>query len=186
MVKEKVDKQAGKKPVEKESKPAGKTEEKKPISKGKPEFKRDFKRDFRSRRQFAPRFQKPQGKWGVAHIYSSVNNTIVHITDITGAETISRVSGGMVTNRDKDKGSPFPAMKVARKAALDALDKGLTGVHLKIRAPGGHKKRIPGEGAQPAIRSLVRTGLRVGKIEDVTPIPHDSTRKKGGRRGRRV
>jgi len=132
-------------------------------------------------RQFQQR-----GKWGVAHIYSSVNNTIIHITDITGAETIARCSGGMVTKRDKDKGSAFPAMQAARKVAGDALAKGITGVHLKIRAPGGHKKRMPGQGAQPAIRALVRAGLRIGKIEDVTPVPHDTTRKPGGKRGRRV
>ncbi len=125
-------------------------------------------------------------KWGIAHIYSSQNNTIVHITDITRAETISRVSGGMVTKRDKDKGAPFPSMNAARKAAADAKSKGITGVHLRIRAPGGNKKRMPGQGAQPAIRAIVRAGLRIGKIEDVTPIPHDSTRKAGGRRGRRV
>ena len=125
-------------------------------------------------------------KWGIAHIFSSVNNTIIHITDMTGAETIARCSGGMVTDRDKDKGSPFPAMNAARKVAADALGKGITGIHLKIRAPGGHKKKMPGQGAQPAIRALVRAGLRIGRIEDVTPVPHDSTRKPGGRRGRRV
>jgi len=141
----------------------------------------------RERREPVPRRLMPRiGRWGVAHIYSSENNTIIHITDITGAETIARVSGGMITNRDKDKGMPFPAMKAARKAAQDALNRGLVGVHLKIRAPGGSKKRMPGQGAQPAIRSLIRAGLRIGNITDVTPIPHDGTRKKGGRRGRRV
>ncbi len=125
-------------------------------------------------------------KWGIAHIFSSVNNIIVHITDITGAETISRVSGGMVTNRDREEGSPFSGIKAAKRAAEEALAKGITGVHLKVRAPGGHKKKIPGPGAQPAIRALVRAGLKIGRIEDVTPIPHDTTRKPGGRRGRRV
>ncbi len=128
----------------------------------------------------------PQKKWGIAHIYSSENNTIVHITDITGSETIARVTGGMMTNRDKDKGMPFPAMKAADKAAQEAISKGIYGVHLKVRAPGGHKKKMPGQGAQPAIRALVRAGLRIGRIQDVTPIPHDTTRKPGGRRGRRV
>jgi len=127
-----------------------------------------------------------EDKWGIAYIYSSENNTIIHITDITGAETISRVSGGMITDRDKDKGSAFPAMRAARRAAEEAKEKGIYGVHLKIRAPGGHDKKIPGEGAQPAIRGLVRAGLRIGRIKDVTPIPHDTTRKAGGRRGRRV
>jgi len=132
--------------------------------------------------------QRPakQGKWGIAHIYSSSNNTIIHITDITGAETISRITGGMVTNRDKDKGSAFPSMIASKRAGEEAISKGFIGVNLKIRAPGGSKKRMPGQGAQPAIRALVRAGLRIGKIEDVTPIPHDSTRKKGGGRGRRV
>ena len=125
-------------------------------------------------------------KWGVAHIYSSENNTIIHITDVTGAETLSLCSGGMVTRRDKDKGAPFPAMNAAKKAAHEAMAKGIIGVHLRVRAPGGHKKKMPGQGAQPAIRMLVRAGLRIGKIEDVTPVPHDTTRKKGGRRGRRV
>ncbi len=125
-------------------------------------------------------------KWGIAHIYSSVNNTIIHITDLTGAETIAKCSGGMITSRDKDKGSPFPAMKAAKKVAEEAMSKGIVGVHLKVRAQGGHKRKIPGPGAQPAIRALVRAGLKIGRIEDATPIPHDTTRKPGGRGGRRV
>lgn len=127
-----------------------------------------------------------EGKWGIAHIYSSENNTIIHITDMSGSETISRVTGGMITDRDKDKGKAFPAMRAARRAAGEAMEKGITGLHLRIRAPGGHKKKIPGEGAQPAIRGLVRAGLRIGRIKDVTPVPHDTTKKPGGRRGRRV
>lgn len=126
------------------------------------------------------------GAWGVAHIFSSVNNTIVHITDITSSETIARYSGGMMTNRDRDKGSPFPAMKAARKAAEEAKEKGIDAVHIRVRGKGGHHKKSPGKGAQPAIRALARTGLRIGLIEDVTPIPTDTTRKAGGRRGRRV
>ncbi len=125
-------------------------------------------------------------KWGIAYIFASSNNTFVHITDITGAETLARYSGGMMTNRDKDKGTAFPSMKAARKAAEDAIAKGLVGVDIKIRAEGGHGKRLPGEGAQPALKALVRAGLRIGSIENATPIPHDSTRKPGGRRGRRV
>ncbi|MBL7206285.1 MAG: 30S ribosomal protein S11 [Candidatus Aenigmarchaeota archaeon] len=125
-------------------------------------------------------------KWGIAHIFSSTNNIIIHITDITGSETIARISGGMVTKKDKDKGAPFPAMIAARKAAEIARERGLNGVDLKIRAPGGIKKRIPGQGTQPAIRAIIRAGLRIGNIQDVTPIPHDGCRKSGGRRGRRV
>ena len=125
-------------------------------------------------------------RWGICYIYSSKNNTIVHITDRTGAETIARFSGGMITNQDRLKGTPFPAMKAAQRAVENARMMGITGVHIKIRAPGGHKSKVPGKGAQSAIRAIARAGLKIGRIEDVTPIPHDSTKKKGGRRGRRV
>lgn len=125
-------------------------------------------------------------KWGIAHIYATPNATIIHITDITGAETIARYSGGMMTDKDREGGMPFPAMQAAKKAAEEALSKGLTGVHIRVRAAGGTKSKSPGAGAQPAIRALARVGLRIGMIEDVTPIIHGKMRPKGGRRGRRV
>ncbi len=127
-----------------------------------------------------------EGKWGVAHIYASYNNTLIHITDLTGAETISRVTGGMIVKTGKDESSPYAAMKAAAKAAEEAIEKGVVAVHIRVRAPGGNKAKTPGRGAQATIRALTRAGLRIGKIEDVTPIPHDGTRAKGGRRGRRV
>ena len=122
----------------------------------------------------------------MAHIYSTTNNTIIHITDITGAETIARYSGGMFTDKDREEGMPFPAMLASKKAAEVAIAKGLTGVHIKVRARGSQYSKSPGMGAQPAIRSLARAGLRIGMIEDVTPITHGELRKKGGRLGRRV
>ncbi len=125
-------------------------------------------------------------KWGIAHILSTPNNTIVHITDLSGAETIARYSAGMMTDKDREGGSPFPAMLAAKKAAEVAIMKGLTGVHIRVRAPGGTKSKIPGPGAQTAIRTLARAGLKIGIIEDVTPIIHGYMRPKGGRRGRRV
>jgi len=129
---------------------------------------------------------KDEKKWAIAHIFSTTNNTIVHITDVTGGETIARYSGGMMTDKDREEGMPFPAMQAAKKAAEDAIAKGVTGIHIKVRATGGHLSKSVGAGAQPAIRALARSGLRIGMIEDVTPIPHDTTRRPGGRRGRRV
>ncbi|MFH0949471.1 MAG: 30S ribosomal protein S11 [Candidatus Aenigmatarchaeota archaeon] len=125
-------------------------------------------------------------RWGIAHIFASMNNTLIHITDITGSETLALVSGGMITDRDMNKGKPFTAMLAAKKAAEKAREHGITGLHIKIRAPGGIKTKIPGQGAQPAIRALARAGFRIGQLEDITPISHDSCRKKGGRRGRRM
>ncbi len=130
---------------------------------------------------------KDAQRWGLAHIYASYNDTIIHITDITGTETLSVASGGMVVKSDRMEGSPTAAMMAAKKAAEGALEKGLTGVHIRVRGPGGHNgPTTPGPGAQAAIRALSRMGLRIGIIEDVTPIPHGGCRKKGGKRGRRV
>lgn len=126
-------------------------------------------------------------RWGVAHIFASYNDTIIHITDVTGNETLAIASGGMMVKADRLESSPTAAMMAAKRAAEAALDKGITGVHVKLRAPGGHNgPHNPGPGAQAAIRALSRMGLKIGIIEDVTPIPHGGCRKKGGKRGRRV
>jgi small subunit ribosomal protein S11 len=126
-------------------------------------------------------------RWGIAHIFSSYNNTIIHITDITGTESIARTSGGQVVKAHRMESSPTAAMVAAKRAAEKAMEQGINAIHVKIRAPGGHNRPLtPGPGAQAAIRALSRIGLRIGIIEDVTPVPHDGCRKKGGKRGRRV
>src|SRR3989344_5028670 len=131
--------------------------------------------------------KQTKDRWGIAHIYSSYNNTIIHITDITGSETISKASGGMVVKSHRLESSPTAAMSAAKIAAEGAKEKGITGIHVRVRAPGGHNGPMnTGPGAQAAIRALSRTGLRIGVIEDVTPFPTDGCRKKGGRKGRRV
>ena len=129
--------------------------------------------------------KKDKIRWGVAHIYSSYNNTIITITDITGSEVFARCSGGHVVKADRDESSVAAAMMVAKRVAEEAKSKGITGLHVRIRAPGGHNgPKYPGKGAQAAIRALSRAGLRIGLIEDVTPIPHDGCRPKG-KKGRR-
>jgi small subunit ribosomal protein S11 len=125
-------------------------------------------------------------KWAVVHIYSSYNNTLIHITDISGAETIARASGGMFVKADRMESSPYAAMRSAMATAEIAKDKGITSIHIKVRAPGGSGPRTPGPGAQAAIRALARAGFQIGRIEEATPVPHDGTRRPGGRRGRRV
>lgn len=126
-------------------------------------------------------------RWGIAHIYSSYNNTIIHITDLSGAETVSKSSGGVVVKAHRLEGSPTAAMTAAKQAAEDAKSKGINALHIKVKAPGGHNgPTSAGPGAQAAIRMLSRSGIRVGIIEDITTMPHDRCRKKGGKRGRRV
>ncbi|KAF7977364.1 hypothetical protein HWV62_26600 [Athelia sp. TMB] len=124
--------------------------------------------------------------FGVAHIFASFNDTFVHITDLSGKETISRVTGGMKVKADRDESSPYAAMLAAQDVATRCREVGITALHIKLRATGGTGTKTPGPGAQSALRALARAGMRIGRIEDVTPVPTDSTRRKGGRRGRRL
>ena len=130
--------------------------------------------------------EKKVERWGIAHILSTSNSTFVHITDLTGAETIARYTSGMMTDKDREGGAPYPAMLAAKKAAEEALSKGIVGVHIRIKGEGGVKKKPPGIGAHAAVKALIRSGLKIGLIEEVTPIPHGYLRPKGGRKGRRV
>ena len=125
-------------------------------------------------------------KIGIANIFASYNNILITVTDITGAQTIAKCTGGMVVKAAKDESSPYAAMRAAERVAEQIKEKGIDTVHVRVRAPGGNKSASPGPGAQAAIRALARAGLKIGRIEDVTPVPHDGTKKKGGRRGRRV
>ncbi|AKH97945.1 30S ribosomal protein S11 [Halanaeroarchaeum sulfurireducens] len=115
-------------------------------------------------------------KWAIAHIHASFNNTIMTITDQTGAETLAKSSGGAVVKQNRDEASPYAAMQMAEQIAETVQERGIEGVHVRVRGPGGNLQRNPGPGAQAAIRALARAGLEIGRIEDVTPIPHDGTR----------
>ncbi|HUV79273.1 MAG TPA: 30S ribosomal protein S11 [Candidatus Bathyarchaeia archaeon] len=125
-------------------------------------------------------------RWAIAHIFSSFNNTIITITDMTGAETIAQSSGGMVAKADRDESSPYTAMQMAMQLAEKLKEREITGIRVKVKAAAGRKSRSTAPGAQAAIRAFARAGLRIGRIEDVTPIPHDGTKRPGGKRGRRV
>jgi small subunit ribosomal protein S14e len=123
--------------------------------------------------------------------------------DSSGRETICRVTGGMKVKADRDESSPYAAMLAAQDVATRCKELGITALHIKIRATGGissisynqksstntsegNGTKTPGPGAQSALRALARSGMKIGRIEDVTPTPSDSTRRKGGRRGRRL
>lgn len=118
---------------------------------------------------------------------STMNNqTGQLLIKTSGRETISRVTGGMKVKADRDESSPYAAMLAAQDVATRCKELGINALHVKIRATGGTGTKTPGPGAQSALRALARSGMRIGRIEDVTPIPSDSTRRKGGRRGRRL
>uniref|UniRef100_A0A7S3PRM1 40S ribosomal protein S14 n=1 Tax=Aplanochytrium stocchinoi TaxID=215587 RepID=A0A7S3PRM1_9STRA len=138
------------------------------------------------RTNLGPALKDGQDFFAVAHIFASFNDTFVHVTDVSGRETLVRVTGGMKVKADRDEASPYAAMLAAQDVAARCKELGVTALHIKLRATGGNKTKTPGPGAQAALRALARAGMKIGRIEDVTPIPHDSTRRKGGRRGRRL
>src|SRR5436305_15161924 len=107
-------------------------------------------------------------RWGVAHIYASYNNIIITLTDITGSETITTATGGMVVKAAKDEASPYATMKAAERVADAAQEKGIDSIYVRVRAPGRIRSKSPGPGVQAAIRSLSRARLRIGRIEVVT------------------
>lgn len=143
-------------------------------------------KEIKTKQEAKTESKEEKERWGVVHIFSSYNNTIIHMTDLTGAETVAISSGGIHVTADRYESSPFAAMKAANAVVEVARSKGFTGFHIRVRAVGGVGSRVPGPGAQAAIRALARGGFKIGRIDDVTPIPHDTTRKKGGKRGRRV
>ena len=124
--------------------------------------------------------------FGVCHICATFNDTFIHVTDLSGRETYARVTGGMKVKADREEASPYAAMLAAQDVYARLKQLGVTAIHIKMRGKGGSNTRALGPGAQTALRALARLGLKIGRIEDVTPIPTDSTRKAGGRRGRRL
>ena len=129
--------------------------------------------------------QRAPEQIGVIHIMATHNNTLIQLTDITGSETITKCTGGMVVKSQHKEGSPYAAMKVAELVAQKAKEKGFRKVHVKVRAKGGIRSKSPGQGAEAAIISLTRNGLRIVSIDNVTPIPHDGCKKKKRDRSKR-
>ena len=112
-------------------------------------------------------------EYGVAHIRSTFNNTIVTITDKNG-NALSWASAGGLGFRGSRKSTPFAAQMAAEAAAKSAMDQGMK--HLEVSVKG------PGAGREAAIRALQAAGLEVNLIKDVTPIPHNGCRPPKRRR----
>jgi small subunit ribosomal protein S11 len=110
---------------------------------------------------------------GHAHIKSTFNNTIVSITDPSGA-VISWASAGQVGFKGSRKSTPFAAQMTAEAAARRAQEHGMRKVDVFVKGPGS--------GRETAIRALQAAGLEVGSIQDVTPAPFNGCRPSKRRR----
>lgn len=105
--------------------------------------------------------------YGVAHIQSTFNNTIITITDHQGA-TVCWTSAGTAGFKGARKGTPFAAQLAAKEASNRARDFGVRCVDVRIKGPGA--------GRESAIRALQSAGIEIRSIKDVTPIPHNGCR----------
>jgi small subunit ribosomal protein S11 len=119
------------------------------------------------------RKEKKNVAHGHAHIKSTFNNTIVSITDPSGA-VIAWASSGQVGFKGSRKSTPFAAQLAAEAAARRAMEHGMKKVDVFVKGPGS--------GRETAIRSLQATGLEVGSISDVTPMAHNGCRPPKRRR----
>ncbi len=119
------------------------------------------------------RREKKNINYGVAHIYSTFNNTILCISDKAG-NVISWASGGNVGFKGARKSTPFAAQIAAQQVAKGAQDQGMTEIDVVVKGPG--------PGRESAIRALQAAGLTVNLIKDTTPIPHNGCRPPKRRR----
>jgi len=119
------------------------------------------------------RRERKNVEFGVAHIRSTFNNTIVTITDKAG-NSISWSSAGNAGYKGSRKSTPFAAQIAAESCAKTAMDQGMREVEVHVKGPGA--------GREAAIRSLQAAGLEVSSIKDVTPVPHNGCRPPKRRR----
>ena len=110
---------------------------------------------------------------GVVHVHTSFNNTIISITDTSGA-VVSWASAGKVGFKGSRKSTPYAAQLAAETAARDAMNLGMKRVEVWVKGPGA--------GREASIRSLAAAGMEVSAIRDVTPIPHNGCRPPKRRR----
>jgi small subunit ribosomal protein S11 len=126
--------------------------------------------------------EKEKNIEAVVNIYTSFNNTIAHVTDMSG-RTISKISGGRVTKHDRLKANPTIAMFIAKRISEEIKDLGIKSLFIRIRAKT--RNPAPGPGVHSIVKSLSREGFKILNILETTRIPRGGPKKKGGRRGRR-
>ncbi len=117
--------------------------------------------------------KKKVDAYGIAHVKSSFNNTIITITDVQG-NVVTWNSGGKVGNKGSRKSTAFAAQMAARQCADEVVALGMKKIEIWVKGPGS--------GREAAIRSLKASPLEVTRIKDVTAIPHNGTRQPRHRR----
>jgi small subunit ribosomal protein S11 len=110
---------------------------------------------------------------GQIFIQATFNNIIISICNKNG-DVISWGSAGKAGFKGSKKNTPYAAQMAATDAAKIASDAGLKTAEVFVRGPGS--------GREAAIRALDQAGIRVSKIQDVTPIPHNGCRPPKRRR----
>jgi small subunit ribosomal protein S11 len=126
-----------------------------------------------AKRQPKKRKDKRTGVNGVVHVQATFNNTIISITDESGA-VVSWATAGKVGFKGSKKSTPFAAQLAAQQSARDAMALGMKRVEVWVKGPGA--------GREAAIRAVQAAGLEVTTIRDVTPIPHNGCRPPKRRR----
>src|SRR3989338_4284385 len=126
--------------------------------------------------------KKEKNVEAVVNIYTSFNNTLVHVTDMSG-KTLAKVTGGMVTKHGRLKANPTIAMFISKRISETIKEMGIKSLYVRIRAKT--RNPAPGPGASPIIKSLTREGFKIINILDTTRFPRGGPKVKGGRRGRR-
>ena len=110
---------------------------------------------------------------GIAYIKATFNNTIITLADKRG-NAIAWASAGALGFKGSRKNTPYAATQAADKVAQEAMSMGLNTIVVKVKGPGG--------GREAAIRGLQAAGLKVTKIMDITPVPHNGCRPPKKRR----
>ncbi|GMT47503.1 MAG: 30S ribosomal protein S11 [bacterium] len=120
-----------------------------------------------------PKKEKKHIPYGVAHVQTTFNNTIVTITD-KGGNVVSWATAGSIGFKGSRKGTPYAAQIAAENATRRAIDMGMRQIDVYIKGPGA--------GRESAIRAIQATGLEINIIRDVTPVPHNGCRPPKRRR----
>lgn len=126
-----------------------------------------------AKRKRGPKKEKKQVSYGVAHIQTTFNNTIVTISD-QGGNVVAWASAGGLGFKGSRKSTPYAAQMAANTAAKKAMDMGMRQIDVFVKGPGA--------GRESAIRAIQAAGLEVNIIKDVTPVPHNGCRPPKRRR----